>query len=233
MPNSISIRKPYLAASHDLVMAAFSFVISLYLRLGDEFILKAGPILISGTLIFTAICFLVFTYMRLYQGVWRYASIHDLVTMTKAVTLSIFIFLPVMFLYNRLEAVPRSVFVINWFILLALLGGPRFLFRMLRRRSIFPDFSKVEKKKKITVLLVGVNDHTEMFLRDVVGQADSEYEIVGILDGDDNKIGRRIYNIQIYGKPSSIVEVVEKLKRKGQTPQKILFSPGHIESDVI
>lgn len=226
------IRKAYIAALHDIAMAAISFVASLYLRLGDNFA-YAEPSLIPGIIIFTLTCALVFLSIRLYQGVWRYASMHDLIKLTKAVTISIIVFLPIMFLYNRLEGIPRSVFVINWFVLLALLGGPRFVFRMVKRKQLLPRLGSVEGRKKITVLLVGVNDHTEMFLRDVMGSRNSEYEVVGILDNDQDKIGRYIYNVKIYGHENSIVRVVEKLRNKGKAPQKILFSPGYIDKDAV
>ena len=213
-------------------MAALSFIVSLGLRLGDNFE-YAEPSLVPGTIIFTIICASIFFSMRLYRGVWRYASIHDLISITKAVSLAVLLFLPIMFLYNRLEGIPRSVFIINWFVLLSLLGGPRFLYRLYMRKSLLPKNIKLEKKKKISVLLIGLNDHTEMFLRDVVGQHDSEYEVVGILDNDKNKFGGYAYNVKIFGAEDSVIKTVEKLRKKGHAPQKILFSPGFVSAETI
>ena len=56
--------------------------------------------------------------------VWRYASTNDVIQITKAVTVAVLVFLPVMFLWSRAEFLPRSFLVINWFVLIALLGGP-------------------------------------------------------------------------------------------------------------
>src|SRR3546814_16698899 len=76
---------------------------------------------------FTAVCGAVFLGLGLYRGVWRYASMNDLVAITKAVSLSLAIFLPITFLITRLDSLPRSWLVITWFVLIFLLGAPRML----------------------------------------------------------------------------------------------------------
>ena len=60
-----------------------------------------GDYFIEASLLFAAIAVPIFLYSNMYQGIWRYASVEDLVTITKAVTLSILIFVPVLFLLTR------------------------------------------------------------------------------------------------------------------------------------
>src|SRR3546814_16680423 len=72
----------------------------------------------------------------MYRGVWRYASIDDLLAITRAVTLTILIFLPLLFMITRLELVPRSLPFIHWFLMMALLGGPRFVYRVFKDRRL-------------------------------------------------------------------------------------------------
>ena len=43
--------------------------------------------LVQGTALFAVISAAVFLSMRLYGGVWRYASVNDLMAITRAVTL--------------------------------------------------------------------------------------------------------------------------------------------------
>ena len=112
-------------------MAAASFVFSLYLRLGDRFD-ESIDLAWQGAAVFAATCAVIFFAFKLHRRVWRYASLHDLVVITKAVTLSILIFFPCMFILTRLEGIPRSLLFINWLVLLALLGGSRFLYRFLK-----------------------------------------------------------------------------------------------------
>ena len=55
---------------------------------------------------------------------------------SRAATLVILIFFPLMFLVTRLEELPRSLVGINWLLLMALLGGPRFAYRVFKDRGL-------------------------------------------------------------------------------------------------
>lgn len=116
-----------IAFTHDVIMAALSFGLSLGLRVGFAFDPFHAQVLVPGTILFTITATLVFLTMRLYRGIWRYASMNDLVQLAKAVTVLMIVFGLEMFVIFRLEGVPRSMPFINWFVLLALLGGPRFV----------------------------------------------------------------------------------------------------------
>src|SRR5690606_11984853 len=118
---SLRPRRAGIAFLHDVAMAAVSLPLSLNLRLGDRMLAYSSDFLLPATLTFTAIAALVFWFTGLYRGVWRYASMNDLMAIARAVTLTILVFLPVMFLVSRLEGMPRSALVINWFVLMVLL----------------------------------------------------------------------------------------------------------------
>src|SRR5262249_28399957 len=98
-----------IAALHDAIMAACSFILALYLRLGLEGLPQIEKYTHTGVLLFTAICVAMFTCMKLYRGLWRYASLQDMLAITKAVTLSVLVFASAMFFISRLEGMPRSV----------------------------------------------------------------------------------------------------------------------------
>jgi len=221
-------RKVHLAAMHDSIMAAASFIISIFLRVGLEYDYSSADFL-KGIFIFTCVSTLVFLSLRIYRRVWRYSSTQDLMAITKAVTLTIVIFLPLMFMINRLEGIPRSAIFINWFVLLALLGGPRFVYRMITDRTFAIEIDAIPESQKIKVLLIGANDHTELFLRDTVGNRYSNYKVVGILDKDPDKFGRYIRDIRIYGGLDSLETTIAKLKEKTKAPQKILIAPDAID----
>ena len=107
-------------------MAGLSFVLALYLRYGNGLMNAAGDYIYEGTALFTVVCGFIFWRMRFYRALWRYASLSDLIALTKGVTLAILIFVPLLFFATRLEDYPRSAAIINWFLLLALLGGHAF-----------------------------------------------------------------------------------------------------------
>ncbi|MFP6730140.1 MAG: nucleoside-diphosphate sugar epimerase/dehydratase [Alphaproteobacteria bacterium] len=233
-------RRPVVAALHDLFMAALSFVLSLYLRLGDAMMDQVGDFLAEGTVLFTVVCGLVFWRMRFYRALWRYASLPDLIALTKGVSLAILVFVPLLFLATRLMDYPRSAVVINWFVLLALLGGPRFLYRMIKDGGIGWALARATGESsgnRIPVLLVGAGDTAEMFIREMAraggrdgGQA--PYRVIGALDDDRHIIGGQIHGVRIIGAISDVTAVVEKLTRKGERPQRLLLSE-RIEGETV
>src|SRR5579859_4649850 len=103
------------ALAHDVFMAALALLLSIYLRYGEE--ISAVPLdLIAGYVAgFAAIAAAVFLGTGLYRGIWRYASLPDVIALLRATTLTIFIAALVFFFVTRLELMPRSTFVICWF----------------------------------------------------------------------------------------------------------------------
>ncbi|MDE3059434.1 MAG: polysaccharide biosynthesis protein [Pseudomonadota bacterium] len=218
-----------IAAVHDAVMAAASFGIAIWLRLGDQWH-AADEYMRSGTLLFTTICVAVFVMMRLYRGLWRYASMQDMLAIVKAVTLSILVFALVMFTVNRLEGVPRSVLFINWMLLMGLLAGPRFVYRAVKDRVLrLPAAPRMTRR--IPVLLVGAGDQAEQFIRDLGRDATAPYEVIGLVDDDRQQKGRTIHRVSICGTTERLPQVVKRLARQGRRPQKLIVTDERITGE--
>jgi len=214
-----------LAVLHDTLMAMVSFVLSVYIRLGaDQFYLSADY-LRPGTILFTLVSVAVFSYMRLYRGLWRYASMKDMIGIVKAVTLSVLIFAVLMFTLNRLEGLPRSLLFINWMLLLFMLAGPRFAYRAFNDRTF--NWS-LKEQDKIPVLLIGAGNHAEQFIRDMSRDPNSTYDIVGLVDDNREQKGRTIHSVPIYGGTDSLSAIMDKLERKGQRPHKWILTDDTI-----
>ena len=161
----LKFKRSHLATVHDAVMAAVSFILSIYIRLGSDRLELASTYFVQGTILFTVISVGMFIYMRLYRGLWRYFSIPDMIVIVKAVTLSILTFAIVMFTLNRMGTFPRSVFFINWMLLIFMIGAPRFIYRAIKDRTLSWHMA-VTSERKIPVLLLGAGDEAEQFIRD-------------------------------------------------------------------
>ncbi len=216
-----------IAFLHDVVMAAASFAVALFLRLWADIEFYPIEQLVAGTAIFTLVAAIVFRFMRMYRGVWRYASLNDLLNITKSSTLVILIFLVLLFQMTRLEDLPRSLPFINWFVLIALLGGPRFLYRLFKDRRL--EF-KLEQTahQRIPVLLVGAGDSAELFIRDLA-RSGSNYRVSGIVSGTPSRVGRNIHGIEILGAIEEIPSVIENLAVRGDNPQRLVITSERIE----
>ncbi len=212
-----------IAYAHDIVMAGISFALALYLRLGESFFYYSTERMIQAGILFTVICAAVFWFSGLYRGVWRYASINDMWAITRAVTLAVLLFLLVMFLWTRFQDMPRSVLPINWFVLMALLGGPRFFFRMIKdRRFSFAD--ETGNDQRIAVLLVGAGDGAELFIRALGRTRDSNYRAVGIVSERPDRVGRQIHGIDVIGTTGDIAGAVKELGAAGIRPQRLVLT---------
>ncbi len=214
--------RPNLVFAHDVVMAAIAVLVSIMLRLGEniEFYPKVDLYISVG--IFTLVSAVVFRLMNMYKGVWRYASINDLITITKSVSLAVLILIIILFTFTRLEQIPRSLPFILWFVLIFFLGAPRFLYRLIKDGRF--DF-QVDRNRhlRIPILLVGAGDNAELFIRDVL-RSDSNYEVLGMISETRNRVGRDIHDIEVLGTLDEIPNVIAKLSKIGSKPQRLVIT---------
>jgi O-antigen biosynthesis protein WbqV len=224
------LSRPTVAYVHDLIMAALSFVLSLYLRVGHSFTAYEVDFLIAGTASFAAIAGMVYLWMDLYRGIWRYASLNDLLAIARAVTLIILIFLPVMFLTTRLYDMPRSVVVINWFVLMTLLAAPRILYRMLKDGRFELTYAR-NTDQRIKVLLIGAGDAAEMFIQAMTRRTHSDYHPIAILDEAERRVGRHIRGVPVVGSTNDLAGVVERLRARGTQPQRLIITKPDMGPD--
>ena len=223
MPMRITHRG-YLVYSHDVIMTVLSFYISLYLRLGDELLgYFSTDTLAFGGALFGIISAGVYLYQDLYRGVWRYASLNDLIAITRAVTLVVLIFLLIMFLWARLDNVPRSYLAINWFVLMALLGGPRFIYRLIKDRRIDLRMENVHSTS-IPVLLVGAGNAAEEFIRSLARTPSASYRIVGIISETVGRVGRNIHGVPVMGTIDNVKSIIRELEQMGKKPQRLILT---------
>jgi len=213
-----------IALLHDSVMAAAAFMIALFLRLGSQ-----APAhiedhrLLPIWALFTFVCVVSFLLTGLYRGLWRYASLNDLMNIVKAVTLAMLIFLPIAFLITRLEAVPRSSYVITWFMLIFLLGAPRMLYRVFKDKGLGHLLEK-DYHLRTPVVLVGTGDAADGFIREMARDRHAPYEVLALVDEKGTRIGRNIRGIPVLGHLDDIGEILDGLTRRDCTAQRIVLA---------
>lgn len=229
MLSALRHNRSRIAFGHDVIMAAASFPLSLYLRMGDSVTHLADRTYWQGILIFTVIAAAVFLTSNLYKGIWRYASINDLVALTKAVTVIIVLFVPLMFLVSRLDLIPRSVPLINWFVLLAMLGGPRFLYRVFKDRRFAAVLAR-DDPDRVPVLLIGAGDGAELFLRELRNDTDAAYRPMGIIDEKGTRVGREIHGVPVLGTVNEIADIADGLIPK---PRRLVITKETLDGELV
>ncbi len=204
-------------------MAALSFALALYLRVGDDMLTRDPRLTVLYGVSFTAIAAVIFLLTGLYRGIWRYASLPDLFNIVRAATLSELVFLPLMFLFTRLETLPRSTLLIDWLVLIALLGGPRLGYRMFKDRGL-DHLLERDRGGNVPVLLISTKDGADTFIRETVRDRNAVYRVVGMLSDTPSRVGRQIYGVPVLGTIDALEAVVAALDRRGHRPQKLVIT---------
>ncbi len=154
---------------------------------------------------------LVFAWLGLYRGMWRYTSITDVINIVTAVVLSTGTIALILVLIQRFEGFSRSVLILDGLITLLLVGGIRLLIRVYIQRAsvkffrpaVFTLFNPA-REKKIRLLIVGAGDASEKMLREILDNPSIRYRPVGLLDDDPRKMSRAIHGVPILGHISDI-----------------------------
>jgi len=145
-----------------------------------------------------------FIYFRLYSGVWRYASINDLMSILKAVSAGTgLLVLPVFFF--SVPGYPRSVFLIDWFLMVILLGGGRFALRALREFT--PRYLRGGRR----ILIVGAGDAGEMLVRELT-KSPGIMIPVALIDSNPKKQGARLHGVPIVGDQTQLSAAVRRYR---------------------
>ncbi len=221
-----------IAYAHDIVMTAVSFVASAYLRMGGDASSILNDQFLIGGMTLTMIGAIVYWHMGLYRGIWRYASVRDLTAIARAVSLVLLLFLFAMFVWTRLESLPRSMPFINWLVLMALLGGPRLAYRIARDRSLnFKDTPG--GKRRIPVMLAGAGDGAELFIRGLSQGGTAEYRVVGILSEQTKRVGQQIHGVPVIDTLSHFGDAIAGIIERDEKPQRLILTKDDFDGATV
>lgn len=146
-----------------------------------------------------------FYFCGLYRGMWRFASIPDLVRIIKAVTFGILAVIVLLHFCKISDLLPRSMLVLYGFFLVLFLSTPRILFRWLKDyRHIFAGGERV--------LIVGAGNAGESLVRDLRRVSRNRYQPVAFVDDNAALQGKEIHGIRVRGRCPSIPRLVETLQ---------------------
>ena len=134
---------------------------------------------------------LVFLPLGFFSGLWRYTSVSDLRTIIVGIAGSSVLFYVLIHLALGLSIYPRSVFLIDLFLLICLIGGLRLAYRLVPRQQ--------SMNRDRRVLILGAGDAAETVVRELRHAPYHRYEPIGFIDEDRAKVGGRIHGLPILG----------------------------------
>lgn len=191
----------------DVALICLAYTASFFVRFDGDIPEEHFVVLAQSLSLIIPLKLLAFSSFGLYRGVWRYVGMRDLLAILKAVTVSSLLVITAMTMLFRFELFPRTVFVIDWMILLLLAAGVRVLIRAIREYLFSISASNGKR-----VVIVGAGDAGEMVLREMRNNAKLGYVPVGFFDDDNYKQGRKIHGVSVLGGTDKILEMVGALK---------------------
>lgn len=151
-----------------------------------------------------------------YSIIWRYVSFEDIKSFLKAALFSGIVLLALRFLLTLTQfahwQIPISVILIDT----ALAFGGLLGLRVLRRFSyeLGEKHSYTGKKRRFkrkATLFVGAGRIGAIAVKDVIGRADTEYEVRGFVDDDRHKKGGSVNGIKVLGTTDDLARLVDEL----------------------
>src|SRR5262245_9894439 len=217
--------RSYVRLALDLTWVAITAFVAVLIR--DNFIPYAPRLqaIVPYTLVSVVVGAAVFPVARLNRTLWRYTSLVDVFHIMAAVTVVLLVGLFASFHFNRLENIARSLPVIQWLLLVAAMIGTRIAVRLLGERASRRGSRPIPSSASMThVLIVGVNDLTELYLRSVAEFAPNGISVVGILSREQELQGRYLRTLKILGPPEKVQEVVAQLEVHGVAVERIVVT---------
>ncbi|WP_295456033.1 nucleoside-diphosphate sugar epimerase/dehydratase [uncultured Thiodictyon sp.] len=198
------LRSRTAALAHDLLMVPVAWFAAYWLRFNlgtipPEFLqgaLAALPwvMLVQGC---------VYWLLGLYRGVWRFASLPDLVRITNAALAGTSLVMVTLFVFNRSPLIPRSVPVLFFGLQIVLLAGPRLFYRWLKDH-------RLNLRAGQRVLIVGADRAGEMLARDMLRDPLRAYFPAGFVDDKLRRQGSEVHGVPILGASADLPRLVKE-----------------------
>jgi len=189
----------------DIILVVFALLSSLLVRFEG----KIPPQFIENKeiyfLLMALICVLWLSAFRLYDKLWRYAGVGEVIAIFNAISLSYASVGLVVFISGG-RIYPRSIVIIGWAFTLLLLGGVRMLLKII-------SLSHRERRRRIPVLIVGEGDNAESLLREFLRNKTTEYLPVGLISVE-TPLKTEIHGIPVLGSIDDIPKFIESYNVK-------------------
>lgn len=188
----------------DTIIVAFCSIVPLALRFGiftmDVTYLEPAIKCLPVDILITIGVLAVF---RLYNRVWSYAGIDEMLSVFKASLV-----IEALYVVYRIFAnvdMPRSFYIFNWVFLFVLLAGSRVSIRIWRQFR-----RKYEKAESLrNVMIVGAGAAASLLIKELQ-HGPGESKVVCIIDDNPAKKGKYIHSIPIVGNRTDIPYMAKK-----------------------
>lgn len=198
--------KRYSLALIDIFVINFAVLFALALKFDFHIPRSYLAFFMSTSFILTVGKIFIFNAMSLYDSIWEYASIEELMRIVVAVMASTVFGL--IYFWTQGSDYTIACYIIMFMVEMAGIAGCRFSFRVLRRmknkRSVFKQNSNKN------VLIIGAGATAGMIAKEMQERPDLHGVLRGYIDDDDTKRGKYIFGAKVLGNRFDIYSVVKR-----------------------
>jgi FlaA1/EpsC-like NDP-sugar epimerase len=167
----------------------------------------------------------VFIVFGFYNRWWRYVSTRDMWRLVLGVSVASLVSGLTLYFVPPVEEIrlPRSIFVMDFLLSLALLAGAR-----LGARTIFerPSIGGLIARGK-EVLIVGAGDAGQLVIRELQRNRALGYTPIGIVDDDARKRNLRVHGVRVLGTTDELAHVL-----RDNRPDELLIAIPSADGEV-
>lgn len=135
----------------------------------------------------------MFRFFGLYRGLWVFASLPDLLRISKAVIAGALVTMVASLMAQPQPVIPRSVLIVSPMLVFLFMGGARAAYRAAKEFYLYGGLMAQGNP----VIIIGAGSAGAGLAREL--SRSSEWRLVGMLDDDPAKQGREVYGYKVHG----------------------------------
>lgn len=209
----------------DVIFMNIAYILAFLLRF--EFSVESDifngyfAVYVNNLFWITLLTVLVYWAFGLYNSLWKYAGMDELLKVVMAVIAAEIIIL--VYLEFTQQFFPRSIYIISGNLNILFMGGSRAGYRFLRNMRTPGSYNVFEEKEKadiveelvgsrglVKVMLVGCGDAGASMIREMKHHPEYKKKVVVAIDDNRNKVGSRIAGVKIAGTRKDIKKIARK-----------------------
>lgn len=206
----------------DVVLITAAFCCSFLLRFDFQIPYQWRDSLLEGLLVILITKPVIFAASGMYRNIWRYASLQDAYEIFKVTTLSSVLSVCLLIFLNGTYAIPRSIYVLDWFILFSIVAASRLVWRVCRETKVIASRCKGKR-----TLIIGAGAAGSLLLKEIRKDG-SHYNVIGFVDDDPDKRGLRLSGVRVLGGTNRLCALIRK-----HSVEEVIFAIPSSDKDLM
>ena len=217
----------------DTVAVNLAFILALFLHYEGNVPTEVIVFYLEYALIITIGKLLIYKYFDLYNSLWAYASVEELMKIVFAVVASnIF---STSFLIYMGQQLYFGIYLSSMFFEVTIVGAIRFSYRFFRGfknnypnkpvniagvihyifsyfRGLKNNYPIKKQNQETRILIIGSGSTASLIASEIKNHASTYGQVIGFIDEDENKLNKNIAGVKVLGNNYDIVSIAHRLK---------------------